>query len=73
MNCFIRTFGTGKNKIATKFHKIFYQKILIIEPLRAGFRRPVRKKNPRGDQDIIIIIIDWRAPTTKGHIGGSGT
>ena len=22
---------------------------------------------------FFIFIIDWRAPTTKGHIGGSGT
>ena len=29
----------------------FHEKILKIEPLRAGFRRLVRKKYPRGDQD----------------------
>ena len=22
---------------------------------------------------LLLFIIDWRAPTTKGHIGGSGT
>ena len=33
------------------FQKNFHQKILKIVPLRAGFRRPLKKKYPRGDQD----------------------
>ena len=37
----------------------FSAKILKIEPLRAGIRRPIGKKYPCSDQDIFYSIFKW--------------